>query len=52
MIIRCEKCEGVDVVFLRSEPVFDENIGIEPKSLREIYECRECGHEFSMEKKL
>jgi hypothetical protein len=52
MILQCEKCKGMNVFFLRSEPVFNSEIGIEPSLLRELYECRDCGHEFSTDKKL
>ena len=52
MIVRCEECHGMNVVFLRMEPVFEDDVGIEPKMLREIHECRDCGYEFSIEKKL
>lgn len=52
VVTKCEKCESMNIVFLRSEPVFDDKIGIEPSKLRDVYECRGCGFEFSSEKQI
>jgi hypothetical protein len=52
MIIKCDRCKGTNIVFVRSEPVFDETIGVEPKKLRNLFVCRDCNNEFDKIKKL
>jgi ribosomal protein S27E len=52
VVSKCKKCESMNIVFVRSEPIFDDKIGITPSRLRDVYECRGCGNEFSSEKQI
>jgi hypothetical protein len=50
--LKCDKCNSLNAVFLRSEPVFEDSLGMRQSKLREIYECRNCGSEISVDKEI